>query len=440
MKRNIRNILAASAAAGLLLTGCGQQPTGPAAGTSMEDAQVSLCDYVGIEVQASSTAVTEEDVDSSLDSLLEYQSFNAMSDRTVAEDGDSVFATVEVTDMDGNMVDDGSGSYGIVDIGSGGTYPEVERGIIGMEVGEEKEVAIRLSDPYEYNVALSGKMLKAKITLNGIRSNEMLHRSTLTDEQAERIFGKESVEDLRAYVREQLEANKEDLKRSSAYDQISQYLLDNCTVDPFPDAELAARTEEQISDVKQLCTEYYGMSFDEYLEGNSMTEEEFRASVEGQHRNTILLELIYTAIADKEGIQYGEDEYQAYIGQVVSDAGYESVDMLYDEYGEDYIRMAYRVEKVVDWLIERADFVTESAAEPTPEPTPEPTRDVPLDEEDMEPGAEPSSEEGMDSGSDEIDEPSAEESAESSSESSSEEGAEPSSEEGTGSGDSKNAR
>lgn len=436
MKRNIRNILAASAAAGLLLTGCGQQPTGPAAGTSMEDAQVALCDYVGIEVQASSTAVTEEDVDSSLDSLLEYQSFNAMSDRTVAEDGDSVFATVEVTDMDGNMVDDGSGSYGVVDIGSGGTYPEVERGIIGMEVGEEKEVTIRLSDPYEYNVALSGKMLKAKITLNGIRSNEMLHRSTLTDEQAERIFGKGSVEDLRAYVREQLEANKEDMKRSSAYGQISQYLLDNCTVDPFPDAELAARTEEQVSDVKQLCTEYYGMSFDEYLEGNSMTEEEFRASVEEQHRNTILLELIYTAIADKEGIQYEEGEYQAYIGQVVSDAGYESADTLYDEYGEDYIRMAYRVEKVVDWLIERADFVTESAAEPTPEPTPEPTRDVPLDEEDMEPSDEPSSEEGMDSGSDEIDGPS----AESSSESSSEEGAEPSSEEGTGSGDSKNAR
>lgn len=342
----------------LLLSGCGAEK-----GPMKEDAQVSLCDYVGIEVTMEDGTVTEADVDSSLDSLLEYQSWNMVSERTVAQDGDSVFATVEMKDMDGNLVDDGSSSYGIVDIGSGNTHPEVEAAIIGMNVGDTKEVEVQLPDPYEYNEELSGKKLMASVTLNGVRSDEELSRDTLTDEQASRIFGMDSVDALREDIRQQLSSNQENLRRTTAYDQICSYLLENCTVDPFPDGELTDRVEAQVDDIKGLCKEYYDMTFQEYLDSNGMTEEELRDSIKSQYEDTIRLELIFTAIADKEGIEYTEEEYQSYIDEVTVSSGYADAAALYEDYEESYVRMAYRIEKVVDWLIENADIVTTESGE-----------------------------------------------------------------------------
>lgn len=342
----------------MLLSGCGAGK-----GPMKEDAQVTLCDYVGIEATMEDGTVTEEDIDSSLDSLLEYQSWNMVSERTVAQDGDSVFATVEMKDMDGNLVDDGSSSYGIVDIGSGNTHPEVEAVLIGMNVGDTKEVEVQLPDPYEYNEELSGRKLMASVTLNGVRSDEELSRSTLTDEQASRIFGMDSVEALREDIRSQLASNQENLRRTTAYDQICSYLLENCTVDPFPDGELADRVEAQVDDIKGLCKEYYDMTFQEYLDSNGMTEEELRDSIKSQYEDTIRLELIFTAIADKEGIEYTEEEYQSYIDEVTVSSGYADAAALYEDYEESYVRMAYRIEKVVDWLIENADIVTTESGE-----------------------------------------------------------------------------
>lgn len=394
----------------LLLSGCGAEK-----GPMKEDAQVTLCDYVGIEVTMEDGTVTEADIDSSLDSLLEYQSWNMVSERTVAQDGDSVFATVEMKDTDGNLVDDGSSSYGIVDIGSGNTHPEVEAVLIGMNVGDTKEVEVQLPDPYEYNEELSGKKLMASVTLNGVRSDEELSRSTLTDEQASRIFGMDSVEALREDIRSQLASNQENLRRTTAYDQICSYLLENCTVDPFPDGELTDRVEAQVDDIKGLCKEYYDMTFQEYLDSNGMTEEELRDSIKSQYEDTIRLELIFTAIADKEGIEYTEEEYQSYIDEVTVSSGYADAAALYEDYEESYVRMAYRIEKVVDWLIENADIVTTESGEGSvavPEGSPEGEL-----EEGPEESSQAASEESSEDSSEEAsDEQASEESSEESSE------------------------
>ena len=87
------------------------------------------------------------------------------------------------------------------------------------------------------------------------------------------------------------------------------------------------------------------------------TEKEYREQVEEQLKDTIRLELIFTAIGDKEDIQYDEDKFQSYIDTVLKEYTYESAEELYAQYGEDYIKRAYRIEYIVDWLIDNADFV-----------------------------------------------------------------------------------
>lgn len=351
MKRSIKAFAGVFATL-LLLTGCGEQADVP-----MSDAKVTLGSYTGIEVPMGDVSVTDEEVDNAMQSSIHYYNQGVKSDRTVIEDKDTVFASVYLYDKDGELLEDGSNHEGFITIGSGGTYPELESGIIGLEVGKEAEIAIHLPDPYEFDETLSGQTITAKVTPQYIKGTEELSLETLTDEQVKTAFDMDSVEAFRNDMRAHLVEAKEADVRQTAYNVICEKLLETCDVKPFPTAELAARVDSYMEQAERTCTSYYNCTMEEYFEMIGTTEKEYREQVEGQLRDTIKLELIFTAIGDKENIQYDEAEFQSYIDTIMKEFTYNSVEEIYEQYGEDYIKRAYRIEYIVDWLIDNADFV-----------------------------------------------------------------------------------
>ena len=336
----------------LLLTGCGERTDVP-----MSEAKVALGAYIGIEVPAGSIGVTDEEVNSAMQSSIYYYNQGLKSDRTVIEDKDTVYAAVYLYDKDGNLLEDGSNHEGFITIGSGGTYQELESGLVGLETGKEAEISITLPDPYEYDETLSGQTITAKVTPQYIKGSDELSLDTLTDEQVKAAFEIDSVDAFKNNIKAQLMETKESESRQAAYNVICEKLLETCDVKPFPTAELAARVDSYMEQAERTCTSYYNCTMEEYFEMIGTTEKEYREQVEGQLRDTIKLELIFTAIGDKENIQYDEAEFQSYIDTILTEFTYESADELYDQYGEDYIKRAYRIEYIVDWLIDNADFV-----------------------------------------------------------------------------------
>ncbi len=337
---------------GTLMTGCGEKT-----GVTADQAKVTLCSYEGIPVEISDPAVTDEEVNSYAQTVLYYYNQQQKSDRTVIEDNDTVSATVNFFDKDGNPIDDGSNNTGFIYIGSESTYPELEQGLIGAEVGKETEISITLPDPYELNEELSGKTITAKVTPEYIKETEELAVDTLTDEQAALVMDGVSTTDeffkrIRVILTEERDANT----RQEAYNVICEYLLENCQVKPFPDADLKVRADESMEQAKYTCETYYNITFEEYLDSLGHTEEEYRKDIEATLSDTIKLELIFTAIGDKEGIQYDEEEFQAYVEGVLEQSDYGTAEDFYADYGEDYVKMAFRIEYIVDWLIDHADL------------------------------------------------------------------------------------
>lgn len=183
-----------------------------------------------------------------------------------------------------------------------------------------------------------------------------LKLDTLTDEQVKKAFDMDSVEAFYDSIREYEEENDKKQSRTNAYDQICEYLLENCTIEKLPEDTLKARIEKYLKDTEESCKKYYDMTFAEYCESVNMTEDEYRKSLSEHVEKTFKQELILVAIADKENIQYDEKNYESYIEDLITNGGYDSKEAVYEQYGEDYLKTAYRVEDVVDWIIEKADI------------------------------------------------------------------------------------
>ena len=338
----------------VLITGCGsKEPT-----VTLDQAKVTIGNYVGIEISVDDPTVTDEDIQKQAEQVIAQYNLDAVSDRTVVEDKDAVYISAYMYDEAGELLEDELNNHeGWVQIGSNTTYEELEQGLIGAEVGKELEIPITFPDPYEFDETLSGAKVICKATVQSIRETNELSPDTLTDEQAKAAFDVENVDGFYESIRSFLTEQNRESTRTAAFNQISEYLLATCTVDPFPDLELKNRVDDYLLSVEEMCQNYYNMTFSEYCASIEMTEEEYRADVEEYLSDNIRLELILTAIGDKEDIQYEEDAFQSYMDTVISDYDYESEEDVYAEYGEDYIKRAFRIEYVIDWLIDNADLV-----------------------------------------------------------------------------------
>lgn len=357
-------MLAAGAVLALCLTGCAG---GEKAGVTTDQAKVTLGEYKGLEIQINNPEVTDAEVEQAVQAMIDAWNNEAPSDKETVEEGDTVMCTVHGTLADGTEIEDGADASGFITPGTNQTYPEVEQALIGMKTGEEKAVNITLPDPYEQNPELSGAEVTMHVMIQYIRSTETLSLDTLTDEQAAMAFsgdGISSVQGLYDKMRALIGEGREERIRNSAYQKICEVLLDTCTVDPFPTAELEKRMDDRMEQMTHICEAYYGTDLEGYLEQLGMTEKEYRKENEESVRDTIKLELIFTEIADRENIRYPEDEFEAYLEKVMAENSYESREKLFEEYSEDYIKMAFRIEYVVDWLIDNADLTwTEPAVE-----------------------------------------------------------------------------
>lgn len=328
-------------------------------GITKDQAKVTLGNYKGIEITTDDPEVTDEEIKQAVQGMLDAWNAEAPSDKTTVESGDTVMCAVHGTMDDGTEID-GADAQGFITPGTGQTYKEVEQALIGMNVGEEKTVAVTLPDPYAINPELSGKKASMDVLVQYIKSDVTLSLDTLTDEQAAEAFsadGVKTVQDLYDMTRKIVAQDKKATIRQEAYEKICNHLLETCTVDPFPDTELDSRLNEQMGQMSLLCESYYGMTMEAYLKQTGMTEEEYRKQTEDELRDTIKLELIFMAVAEKEGISYPEGAFDDYVEDILAQTVYETREELFSIYDEDYIKLAFHIEYVVDWLIDNADMV-----------------------------------------------------------------------------------
>ena len=260
-----------------------------------------LNDYKGIEVEKPATTVTDEEVDAHIEGLRRQHAVLRTADDDYAIQKDDV-AIVDFQGYhnDKAMPEVHNENYS-VDVGSGSLGKEFEEKLVGMKKGEK--TLYEVDFPPEYpNPVLAGKTVEFKVDVNGVKQRI---KPELDDEFAKDISEEyQSIDDLKAGVRKQLQEQKEKALEGDLDDRIIHKLIESNTFE-IPERLVRFEIEEMIKQTEGnlersgLTLESAGISRDELTERN---REVAVKRVRG--------DFILKKVAEVEGIKLEEEDIE----------------------------------------------------------------------------------------------------------------------------------
>ena len=344
-----------------LLVACGNQQeesekeaSGYLKDINVED-YVTLGEYKGLEIKLDELIVTEEDVDDYIAYLLQSDTvYVEVTDRPVQE-GDNVIIDF-VGKLDDVPFEGGTGSSSSLIIGSGMFIPGFEEGVIGMEIGETKDVEAVFPDPYLNDPDLSGKTAVFTVTLNGIKGPQV---PELTDEYVTDlgIEGITDVESFKTYLHDGMIALQQDDYELERSNLAVEAAFSNTVFTGVPE-EIVNRLNSVITNTVSTYAQIYGMSVaDVVVASYGGTAEDYEATLYQQAETTAQQYMMMQAIALKEDISVSDEEVEEELAQEAADYGYSDV----EEYKEAVDVEAYReylmTQKVIRFLSDNAVLI-----------------------------------------------------------------------------------
>lgn len=255
---------------------------------------IELGEYKGIAVTVPPAAVSDDDVERSLQSLARERATLVPVDRP-ARIGDVVTLDYAGT-IDGVAFEGGTAKGQLTELEEGRFIPGFASGIAGLSAGESKDVTATFPADY-HQPDLAGKDAVFAVTVHDVKEFEL---PAIDDAFAASVSDNATAEALRADVRKRLEAIAEARRRREIGNQVMEKLLATHDI-ALPAAMVEGEIERMLEDGEQQAARA-GVPFEQYLERSGKTADdlraEFRPEAESRVKGTLLIE----AIAKAEGI------------------------------------------------------------------------------------------------------------------------------------------
>ena len=310
MRRYVKFCVCAAAAALMFASACGQkqgetEETTAAADTDQEiTGQVELGQYKGVEIQREDRTVTDEEVQSAIDSRLEANPDWVEVERP-AENGDTVNIDF-VGIRDGEAFEGGTGeNYDLV-LGSGSFIDGFEEGLVGAVKGQELSLDLTFPDPYLNNPDLAGQPVVFDVTVNRVEEPQT---PELNDAFVQRISDFDTVDAWEADLRAQLEDAKEQQAETAEENALFDAVVANAT---FTDVDASIEAEyERMMEQNETLLAMQGMDLDQYLSYFNMDQAAYEERMHNQADYNVKLELVLAKIAETEGLEIDDGARQA---------------------------------------------------------------------------------------------------------------------------------
>ncbi len=349
-------------ATAIFATGCASDKDASYLKDINPDNYVTLGDYKGVSVDVASQEVTDEAVKEEIDRVLShYGGYEEVKGRTKAQNGD--IANIDYAGkVDGVAFDGGTREGYDLTLGSGKFIPGFEDQVVGMEVGETKDITVTFPDPYEANEDLSGKEAVFTVTLHSLKDSSKPVTPELTDEfvASTGYGGATTVKELEDYVRNDLQTDAQSAYENELYVKLQETVQNNTTFKKdAPEPFINRLTDSMLASINDTAS-MYGMDAGTIaLYQYGFNPETYEEEVKNYCKDTYSKQLLMvSAIAKKEGIEVTDADIETSIRETLDSYG---SDMSVDEYKEligdvEQYREYLLVEKVMDLLVENADI------------------------------------------------------------------------------------
>ena len=319
--------------------------------------EVTLGQYKSVEVEKGEATVTDAQIQAELDNMAQNVASTENVDRP-AEMGDTANIDFEGFD-NGVPFEGGKGDNFDLKLGSGSFVPGFEEQIVGMNVGEEKDIDITF--PEDYHKELAGKAVVFHVKLNKLTVTIVPQQD---DEFAKDVSEFDTLDALKADIQAKA-LEKAQKQIDSAFENAAvEKAAENTTVD-MPNALIEKELDVQMERFGyQLQMSGYSMEqYAKMMGGDLKTmREAFRPAAEKQAKISVTLE----KIAEVENLTVSdeeiEEEFQSMAKQYEMEAAKIKEMVPVDELTE-----SLKTRKAVKIIVDNAVAVAPKAEEKTEE-------------------------------------------------------------------------
>lgn len=315
--------------------------------------EVTLGQYKGLSAERYPAEVDEDEIGYELEAARKRNS------RKVDVEREAQMGDVANIDFDGYLngerFDGGKAEAYDLELGSGSFVPGFEEQIVGMNIGDEKDIDITF--PENYAPELAGKAVVFKIKLNNLSVNEL---PELDDEFA-KDNGFDTLDEYKADVKADLEKRKTEQREGEVRADLMHKAIENMTVE-VPEVMVKEKAEEIIRNyARNFGVTDSSIPMDKLCEMLGLNEEAMKTSImpaaEAQVKNDLLLEAIVAA----EGFAPTAEETEEYIAKTAEKLGAKAEE-LKQYFGIDFIAEEQKKEMASNIIFDTA-IITEAAPE-----------------------------------------------------------------------------
>ncbi len=323
---------------------------------------ISLPEYKGLSVSVDSEQkeVTDSDVTDYINNLISQYGTTESVTEGVTANGDTISLDYSGL-LDGTAFSGGTATDVSYTIGSGKFIDDLDKGLVGLTVGEEYDIPCKFPDNYSSS-DLAGKDVIFKVTVNSIKKTTLpeLTDDWVASNASSLNVEATTVEGLKSYVKDYLETQAKTNYDSSKYQAAWKAISEQINTDKgYPEAELNSLIDTLKSNVQSEYNQYgsyYGISdFTSYLSQvyGFDSEDAFNDYAKEYAQSYLVEKMAITIIAENENITVSEDDINDMGAQLASYYGYSDYQEILDTYGNQMnSEVGYQVlyQKVQDFI------------------------------------------------------------------------------------------
>ena len=271
--------------------------------------EVTLGEYKGINFKKNVYNVEEAEINAELARLQERNSrMVEVTDRAV-KDGDTVIIDYSGS-VDGVKFEGGTAEKQTLVIGSKTFIPGFEEQVIGMNIGEDRDINVKF--PEEYHAEnLKGKDAVFAIKLHEIKVKEL---PELTDDFIKDSTGVESVEAYKQETKEKLEKANAERAERELEDAIVKKVTETSEME-LCDALVENQIDRMVQEMEYRMA-YQGLKLEDYLKYLGQSMEDFRKGYQEQATEYVKSQLVIEKIIEVEKIEATEEDVQARVEEM----------------------------------------------------------------------------------------------------------------------------
>ena len=306
--------------------------------------EVKLGKYKDLGVKKDKVKVTKEEIESEVAKLCSRFAEIVIKEEGKVEEGNTAVIDFEGF-VDGEKLEGGNGANYPLEIGSHTFIPGFEEGIVGMEVGESKE--LNLTFPENYTKELANKDVKFNVTVREIKERVLpeLNEDFYADLGYDNI---KTEEEFKAEVKKAIEMRKEEEVNSKYLDDVLEAAANNMEVEI---------NEEIIDDeVHRMMHQFgeqmrmQGLSLEQYFEFTGTTHEDMHKQMEPEALRRVKYRYLIDEVATAEKIEVTDEEAAEEAGNMAQHYGMDKEEFLKQFGGLEVVKYDLRMHKALDIL------------------------------------------------------------------------------------------